>query len=82
MYFVKNILNKILYYTISVLSLSAAYRCYGWRSPLKLSTLCEQLCNKGKCNNFGTVLDLLDLHLNLYYWILIRHTVSGIQNQA
>ena len=33
---------------ISVLSLSAAYRCYGWRSPLKLSTLCEQLCNNGK----------------------------------
>ena len=26
--------------------------------------------------------NLHDLHLNLHYWILIRHTASSIQNQA
>ena len=37
--------------------------------------------NEGSCNNFGTALELPDLHSNLYYWILKRHTVSSIQNQ-
>ena len=25
---------------------------------------------------------MLDLHLNLYYWILVRHTASTIQNEV
>ena len=40
-----------------------------------------------KVGNVGVVTSrlcsiMLDLHLNLYYWILMRHTASSIQNQA
>ena len=64
-----------------------------WNSHVK-SILTKMKCNfglmcRGKILLPLTVViirvlctNLHDLYLNLYYWILIRHTAPSIQNQA
>ena len=49
-------------------------------TQVKKNHLPTTLFSGGNCNNFRTASELLDLHL--YYWILIGHTTSSIQNQA